>query len=96
MRVKVVQGLGLGKAIIATTRSVEGLDLDPAAPALVVSDDPATWVTELDRLLGDEAARRELGARARAFAERELSAEAYGARLTASYTDLLETHGTAR
>ena len=96
MRVKVVQALGLGKSVIATTRSTEGLDVRPGEQPLIISDDAATWVSELDRLLGDPGARAELGRRAREFAERQLSAAAYGARLTASYTELLETHGMAR
>lgn len=96
MRVKVVQALGLGKATVATTRSTEGLKMPPGEPPLIISDDPQTWIDELDRLLGDPGARRALGDRARAFAAQELSAEAYGARLIASYEELLAEHGSRR
>ena len=86
MRMKVLQALAAGKAVVTTTRGAEGIDLAAPAPLLVAdgADDTAAVIAEL---LADPIARAELGTRARAYAARRHSPEAYAERLEQSYEE---------
>lgn len=94
MRVKVLEALAAGKAIVATPRAVEGLHLR-SGEQLVVAATEEEFVRELSRLLGDEQARCVLGRRARAWAEEHLGWEASVARYEALYDSLLQAVATA-
>jgi glycosyltransferase involved in cell wall biosynthesis len=63
-RLKVLEALGRGKALVATSRAAEGLDLRPGVE-LEVADEPKAFARACVRLLGDPAARRQLGAAGR-------------------------------
>lgn len=72
MRVKVLEALAAGKAVVASTRAAEGLTAR-AGEDLVVADGDADTAAAVGRLLADAEARRQLGENARAWALRELS-----------------------
>jgi glycosyltransferase involved in cell wall biosynthesis len=59
-RLKVLEALGRGKALVATSMAAEGLDLRPGVD-LEIADEPETFARACARLLGDPAARRRLG-----------------------------------
>jgi glycosyltransferase involved in cell wall biosynthesis len=70
MRVKVLETLAAGKALVASPLAVEGLD--GAEEAFVVAAGDEALAEALARLLRDREARKTLARRARAFAEENL------------------------
>lgn len=73
-RVKVVEALAAGKAVVGTTRAFEGLRVTDGREA-VIADDDASFARAVVELLKDPERRRQLGAAARAWAERMPSAD---------------------
>jgi glycosyltransferase involved in cell wall biosynthesis len=71
MRVKVLEALAAGKAVVATPLAAEGLAVT-SGEQLEIAADARGFNRELARLLGDREARRELGTRARTWAEHNL------------------------
>jgi glycosyltransferase involved in cell wall biosynthesis len=71
-RVKVLEALAAGKAVVASPRAAEGISAR-AGHELIVTDGDAATAAAVVQLLADERARRELAGRARAWALRELS-----------------------
>lgn len=67
-RLKVLEAMAMGKAIVSTTRGVEGIDCTPGRD-VVIADTPATFARVAIDLLRDPARRRWLGHNARALAE---------------------------
>jgi glycosyltransferase involved in cell wall biosynthesis len=92
MRVKVVQTLAAGKALVATARAVEGLDLVPGRHALIAETDDE-FADAITGLLNDPERRRALGMAARAWAGVHLRWED----VRASYDELYASlEGSAR
>jgi glycosyltransferase involved in cell wall biosynthesis len=90
MRMKVLQALASGKAVVATPRGAEGLLLsDEEEAPLLLAERAGDFAGALTGLLVDRPFRLGLGARARAFVAAHHSAAAYGARLEAVYEELL-------
>ncbi|MDE3090684.1 MAG: glycosyltransferase [Chloroflexota bacterium] len=67
-RLKVLEALAMGKAIVSTARGVEGIDLAAGHDA-VIADTPDAFAREAVALLRDAERRRALGQAARALAE---------------------------
>ncbi len=67
-RLKVLEAMAMGKAIVSTARGVEGIDLVAGRDA-VVADAPEAFAREVIALLRDAERRRALGQTARAVAE---------------------------
>lgn len=59
-RLKLFEGLAMGKATVATTTGAEGLPLTPGEH-LVLADDPHRFAREVVALVRDPARRRQLG-----------------------------------
>jgi glycosyltransferase involved in cell wall biosynthesis len=74
MRVKVLEALAAGKAVIASRRAVEGLDLTHGEQLLIAETD-AEFVAAAHELLADPARRGALAARGRSWAQGHLSWE---------------------
>jgi glycosyltransferase involved in cell wall biosynthesis len=89
MRMKVLNALAAGKAVVTTSRGAEGLTLGVDDPPLAIADDAQGVADETARLLADARARRALAERAREFAARHYSADAYGRRLEAVYEEVV-------
>lgn len=72
MRVKIVEGMAMGKAIVATSVAVEGI---PAKhnEHLLIADKPNIFADQLSALIEDEARTRRMGRHARAFSENTFS-----------------------
>jgi sugar transferase (PEP-CTERM/EpsH1 system associated) len=66
-RLKVLEAMAMGKAIVSTALGCEGFDLVPEQE-LVVADTPAEFATAVLALLRDPARRERLGRAARRFA----------------------------
>jgi glycosyltransferase involved in cell wall biosynthesis len=74
MRVKVLEALAAGKALVASSRAIEGLDL-VSGEQVVVAESDTEFVDAISALLADEDARAALAGRARAWAVASLAAE---------------------
>jgi glycosyltransferase involved in cell wall biosynthesis len=92
MRMKVLQGMALGKPVVTTTRGAEGFLLDSGQLPLVIADSAQEIADAVASLFACAAARRQLGQRARAFVAEQHSAAAYAGRLEAIYAELQRSH----
>jgi glycosyltransferase involved in cell wall biosynthesis len=88
MRVKVLEALAAGKAVVATPLAVEGLDVVPGEQLEVAAGAPELTAA-LERLLRDEPRRRALAERARAWACERLGWERAVERYERLYAELL-------
>jgi sugar transferase (PEP-CTERM/EpsH1 system associated) len=69
-RIKILEALAMGKAVVTTTLGCEGLDVT-SGEHLLVADDPVEFADVVIRLLRDDAQRARLGAAGRALVERQ-------------------------
>jgi len=95
MRMKVLQAMAAGKAVVTTSRGTEGYTGFGEEPPLAVADDEAGIAAATAALLADDAERRRLGERAREFAERHHSPEAWSERQTAVFEEARTLRGGA-
>jgi glycosyltransferase involved in cell wall biosynthesis len=86
--------LALGAPVIVTR--CDQLDVDVEAIGCGIRVEPgdvAGWAAALERLAGDASLRREMGARGRAWAEREWNAERFGAGMVDVFATRLQSSG---
>jgi glycosyltransferase involved in cell wall biosynthesis len=88
MRVKVLQAMALGKAVVTTPLGAEGLAVTESQPPIVVAKDADEIARMTAALLAADDTRRALGRRARAYAAEHFSWAAYGRRLEEIYSEL--------
>jgi glycosyltransferase involved in cell wall biosynthesis len=88
MRVKVIDALSAGKAVVGTPRAFEGLDIVDGRDAVVVDGDEALAAACV-RLLRDPAERERLGRNAHAWALAHVGSQEAVARYGALYDELL-------
>jgi glycosyltransferase involved in cell wall biosynthesis len=93
MRMKVLQAMAAGKAVVTTSRGREGYDCFGEEPPLLIADDGGDIAAATTALLGDGERRRALGTQARAFAERHCGPDAWARRITALYQEAREGGG---
>jgi glycosyltransferase involved in cell wall biosynthesis len=87
-RIKVLEALGHGKAVVATPLAVEGLDVRHERELLLAETD-AAFSDAVARLLVDREERRHLARAARRWAEQELNLEHSAIAYDALYRDLV-------
>ena len=87
VRIKVLEALAAGKAVVASSRAVEGITARPGRE-IVVADGETTTAEAIVELLRHENARAELGRRARTWATRELAWSTMADRYEALYDRL--------
>lgn len=68
-RLKVLEAMSMGKAVVSTTLGCEGYPVRDGVE-LIIADSPAEFARAVVRLLRDPEQRKRLGAAARAFAAR--------------------------
>jgi glycosyltransferase involved in cell wall biosynthesis len=88
MRVKLLEALAAGKAVVASPVAAAGLELADGEQ-LVLADTDEQFATAIARLLGDPGARVRLGAAAREWALANLSWEDRARRYEQLYRRLL-------
>lgn len=76
-RLKILEAMAMGTAVVSTSVGCEGLELTPGSD-LVVADNPAEFADEVVRLLHNEKARAQIGARGRETVVRQYSWEHVG------------------
>ena len=86
-RLKVLEAMALGKAIVSTPLGAEGIDVTHEKDILLAAD-PAGLARELDRVLGDPALAQRLGEQARRLAVERYSWRASADRLVRFYREL--------
>jgi succinoglycan biosynthesis protein ExoO len=88
LKIKLIEALGRGKAVVATSTTMQGVE-ELLADALVVADTPESFAASVLTLLEDRAARLTLATRALALITRHFSPQGcYGAlveRITAPH-----------
>jgi glycosyltransferase involved in cell wall biosynthesis len=89
MRMKVLQAMAAGKAVVTTPRGTEGYTGFGEEPPLAVGESEAEIAAATADLLVDDERRRRLGERARDFAERHHSPEAWAERQTAVFEEAI-------
>ena len=90
-RMKVLEGMALGKAVVTTPRGAEGLALaGEQIPPLLIAATAEEFAEVTVRMLEDPHARQELGNQARTFVEKNFSPAAYARRLEDIYTQLVQ------
>jgi glycosyltransferase involved in cell wall biosynthesis len=91
MRVKVLHAMAAGRPVVTTALGAAGLDAGEEALPLLLAEDAGAFAAAVARQLGDEAARGDLGRRARAFVAARHRWDSYGARLEAVYDEICGT-----
>ncbi len=87
-RLKVLEAMAMGKAIVSTRIGAEGIGLRDGIDALL-ADSPEAFAAAVCRLLDDAPLRQRLGATARATAEARFGWPAIGGTLLSVYDELL-------
>lgn len=93
-RLKILEAMAMGKALVSTRIGAEGIGLRHDEDALL-ADTADEFAAAIERVLADPALRRRLGRAARAKAEREYGWESIGDRLLQVYDDAFETRQMA-
>jgi glycosyltransferase involved in cell wall biosynthesis len=69
MRIKLIEGMAYGKAIVSTKVGAEGISVTNGKNCLI-TDDPSEFAKDVVALLNEEAKRKSLQSEARQFAEK--------------------------
>lgn len=77
LKIKLIEAMGQGKAIVATSVTVEGV-ADRVADAVAVTDSPTDFAEHVIALLSDSSRRVLLGEAARTIAAEFAAADCYG------------------
>ncbi len=88
MRMKVLQSMAMGKAVVTTPLGAEGLLLDADETPCLLATSALEFAGTTAALLRAPAERHALGEAARAFVARKHTADAYARRLEAIYGEL--------
>jgi len=91
-RLKILEAMALGKAIVSTNVGAEGIGLVDGKSA-ILADVPEAFARAVDRLLDDPVRRQSLGREARKLAEAEYDWNTIGDRLLATYEEVLSEFG---
>jgi glycosyltransferase involved in cell wall biosynthesis len=89
IRIKIVEGMTAGKAIITTTVGAEGINYENGQN-LLIAKDPKSFADAIVRLYNDKALRDTLGKNARALIAKEHDNNKLMLKLTAFYAELLK------
>ncbi|HEX3617947.1 MAG TPA: glycosyltransferase family 4 protein [Solirubrobacteraceae bacterium] len=91
-RLKIVEGMALGKAMVSTSIGCEGIDVSNE-DQLLIGDDAPTFAEQIVRLFNDDELRARLGRSARVRAEEAYSWDRVGERLEVLYQTVLSHPG---
>ena len=88
-RLKILEALAMGKAIVSTSVGAEGLDLKDGEE-IFVADESTVFAEAVIRLLTDGSLRRRIGENGRARVERDYDWRSIGEKLHQLYTKILD------
>lgn len=86
-RLKILEALAMGKAIVSTSVGAEGLDLRDGEE-IFIADEPVRFAESVIRLLTDVPLRREMGTKGRARVEQDYDWRRIGEKLHRLYTEI--------
>ena len=86
-RLKILEALAMGKAIVSTSVGAEGLDLKDGEE-IFIADEPIVFADAVTRLLTDASLRRWIGGNGRARVERDYDWRSIGEKLHSLYTKI--------
>ena len=89
-RLKILEALAMGKAIVSTTVGAEGLDLKDGEE-IFIADEPTAFADAVTRLLTDASLRRRIGENGRARVEQDYDWRSIGEKLHTLYKSLIKT-----
>ncbi len=87
-RLKILEALAMGKAIVSTSVGAEGLDLNDGEE-IFIADTPKPFAEAVARLLTDPALRRRIGENGRARVEKDYDWRSIGEKLHQRYTEIV-------
>ncbi len=87
-RLKILEALAMGKAVVTTTIGAEGLRVRDGHE-VVLADTPEAFAAAVQRLLDDRSARQNLGAAGRSLIEAHYRWESLGAQLERILCDVV-------
>lgn len=87
IRVKIIEGMAMGKAIVSSTIGAIGIE-DHNSEALRIADSLSEWINALEPLVSNPTKISELGNHARAFAEKHFDNEQITRALIQFYRDI--------
>ena len=88
-RLKILEALAMGKAVVSTSVGAEGLDLKDGEE-IFIADEPTTFADAVTRLLTDASLRRRIGENGRARVEQDYDWRSIGEKLHQLYTKILD------
>ncbi len=90
-RLKILEALAMGKAIVSTSVGAEGLDLKDGEEILI-ADEPTAFADAVTRFLTDASLRRTVGENGRARVEQDYDWRSIGEKLHNLYESLIKTN----
>lgn len=90
MRVKIIEGMALGKTIVSTQIGAEGIDCKDSHD-IILADKPAQFANAITQLMEDRALCQQLGLNARKLVEQNYSNKALTYKLVRFYQDLIDS-----
>ena len=87
-RLKILEALAMGKAIVSTTVGAEGLDLRDGEE-IFIADEPTAFADAVTRLLMDSELRRRIGENGRARVEQDYDWRSIGEKLHGVYAKIV-------
>jgi sugar transferase (PEP-CTERM/EpsH1 system associated) len=93
-RLKIVEALAMGKAVVSTSIGCEGIAVSDGVE-LLIADDPESFARRILEVFASEPLRRSLGAAGRELVEREYSWELAGERANALLESLQRERSAA-
>jgi glycosyltransferase involved in cell wall biosynthesis len=94
-RLKVLEAMAMGKAVVSTSLGVEGLEV-VADRDVLIADDAATFAAQIARMLEDPEGAQRIGASARRLVASRYSWKAAVAGLSKFYVDLIQSRAAAQ
>lgn len=91
-RLKVLEALAMGKAVVSTSVGCEGIDVEHGRH-LLIADDPAAFAQQVVRVLGDQELARRLGVAGRRLVEAQYGWAAVAAQLESFHAQLIAVRG---
>lgn len=88
-RLKIVEAMAMGKAIVSTTLGAEGIDATPGRD-LLIEDQPEAFADAVNTLLGDRERAARIGQSARSLAVQRYSMSGAAVALESFYRRILE------
>lgn len=94
-RLKIVEAMAMGKAIVSTSLGAEGIEAVPGRDILI-ADDPETFAASVNRLLTEPGLASRIGHSARQLSESDYSWSGAARTLENFFLQVLEARGRAR